>query len=308
MKLPPPRAPREAGPPARGEPHDPTITAKASLVVLASGSAGNCSALIFGEGPRRRVCLIDAGLSPRRTSALLGAMGLRVDQIDDVLMTHLDRDHCHPGWLKRLPRHAPMWIHRRHVGRAERERVAARTVRVFDDGEAFTTREGVTVRSSLEPHDSLGVAALRIETRAGALGYATDLGRVTPSLVSLLAGVGTLAIESNYCPRMQAAADRPEFLKRRIMGGAGHLSNDESADAVSRIAPSGPVVLLHLSRQCNKPKIALDAHGAWRDRVVVSSQDTPTDPAPIAPARPVAPIVADEPQLSLFERAGGAAL
>ena len=66
-----------------------------------------------------------------------------------------------------------------------------------------------------------------------------------------------LALEANYDPRLQQASTRPEHLKRRIMGGAGHLSNEQAFEAVKRIdrrsADGQPahVLLLHRSQQCN---------------------------------------------------------
>ena len=81
---------------------DAPVTAE--LCVLASGSAGNCSVLTFAREGVRRACLIDLGLSPRRTVRLLGALGLALHHIDDVVLTHLDTDHFHAGWAKALPR------------------------------------------------------------------------------------------------------------------------------------------------------------------------------------------------------------
>ena len=46
------------------------------LCVLASGSSGNCSALVIGEGDDAEVVLIDLGLSPRRTRKELAALGI----------------------------------------------------------------------------------------------------------------------------------------------------------------------------------------------------------------------------------------
>ena len=91
-----------------------------------------------------------------------------------------------------------------------------------------------------------------------------------------------LAIESNYCPVMQRDSDRPDFLKDRIMNGAGHLSNEECRGAVSAIAPKREVVLLHLSRQCNTPEQATRYHAGAPYRVTVSAHDTPTRPIPMA--------------------------
>ena len=138
------------------------------------------------------------------------------------------------------------------------------------------------VTPELLAHDDLGVAAFRCDlpcARHGgrSMGYATDLGRATPGLLSLLMGVDLLAIESNYCRDMQVASDRPEFLKNRIMDGSGHLSNDECLDAVHAISPRERVVLLHLSRQCNAPEIAARGHEDGRYELTVAPPDGPTD-------------------------------
>jgi len=247
------------------------------LCVLASSSAGNCSAMIFGQGRLRRVTLLDCGLSPRKTRIILSTLGLGLEHIDDVLLTHLDQDHFHPGWIKALPPHARFRLHERHRGRAKRDGVLSRRTLIFDA--PFELSSGARVTPLLLDHDSLGVAAFRVDHAAetsGSLGFATDLGRVTPPLVSMMSGVGVLAIESNYCPDMQLASDRPEFLKRRIMDGSGHLSNEECRDAVRAIAPARDVVLLHLSRQCNTPDRAASFHAGAPYRVTVARHDAPT--------------------------------
>lgn len=248
------------------------------LVVLSSSSSGNCSALIHGSGGTRRVTLIDAGLSPRRTNTLLASLGLSLDHVDDVVFTHLDTDHCHVGWSKALPRHATIRVHRRHVSRGMRMSLLVHRTEVFED--PFHLRAGVRVVPHLVAHDELGAAAFRLEfpqeSGVRSFGFATDLGHVPPSLVELLRGVDVLAIESNYCPKLQEASGRPEFLKRRIMDGAGHLSNQQSAEAVRKIAPREHVVLLHLSRQCNTPELACEEHAGAAYRVTVAHHEKPT--------------------------------
>ncbi|MCA9304092.1 MAG: hypothetical protein KC996_08225, partial [Phycisphaerales bacterium] len=101
-----------------------------------------------------------------------------------------------------------------------------------------------------------------------------------------------LAIESNYCPRMQEASGRPAYLKKRIMGGSGHLSNEESAHAIGLIEPGERLVLLHLSQQCNCPQTAAHAHRHHRWTPTISTQHTPTPWIPIrATERSSTPIV-----------------
>ncbi|MFI4871358.1 MAG: MBL fold metallo-hydrolase [Phycisphaerales bacterium JB058] len=253
------------------------------LRVLASGSSGNCSVITYGQGLTTRACLLDAGLSPRRTRTMLADMGIRFDQLDHILVTHFDRDHFHPGWqaakLDRIRIHA----HADHSPSAHNTGVRPRHFSFFD--EPFSLWDSLNIDFARLAHDAQGVTAFRLENDLGSLGYATDLGRPAPELVRSLHGVGTLAIESNYCPKMQLASNRPAFLKKRIMGGAGHLSNQEAAEAVREIAPGAHVVLLHLSRQCNRPEIALVEHAGTECEVIVSSQFEHTDWIPVAPAR-----------------------
>jgi len=258
----------------------PPYRGDALLTVLASSSSGNCSVLIHDRGPMRRATLIDAGLSPRRTNRALALFGLSIDRVDDVVVTHLDADHFHPGWLKALPSHARLHLHSRHVTRARRCGIDVERISRFDG--PFRVAKCVDAEPTLLEHDEWGVAAFRFtfEARDGVatLGYATDVGRVTGELVRHLRGVDVLAIESNYCPVMQARSERPDFLKARITGGSGHLSNEQCREAVASIAPKSHVVLLHLSRECNTPEKAASHHEAAPYRVTVASHDRATRP------------------------------
>ncbi len=242
-----------------------------SLCVLASGSSGNCSVLRTKES----TILIDAGLSPRRTRLLLDGLGLGVEDLDGVVLTHLDSDHFHSGWARALPQSVPVHVHRTHIRQARSRGLAARACVGF--GEAADVAPDYRVLVALSAHDQLGTAAFRFQFPTGAsLGFATDLGSVSDTLVEHLGGVDVLAIESNYCPRMQVESDRPEFLKQRVMGGSGHLSNQECARLVAEIGPREHVVLLHLSRQCNDPTLAARLHARQPYRLTVSSQTEPT--------------------------------
>lgn len=257
------------------------------LCVLGSGSRGNCGVLRVLDpdepGNRRadRLILIDLGFSPRRTQRMLEAVGYCMEQVSAAVLTHLDRDHCHAGWCSReaLPQGVRVLVHRAHQRRAEREGLAGGVITAWDEREHVAGR--VEVTACVSAHDALGVATLRFSVGAASLGYATDLGCVTEDIVEHLHRVSVLAIESNYCPALQAQSTRPEFLKRRITGGAGHLSNAESARAVSLIRPLGAVVLLHLSSECNRPELALEAHDAWRRPVTVSLQECATEFVPV---------------------------
>lgn len=247
----------------------------AALCVLSSSSGGNCSALVIDTPEGRGVVLIDAGLSPRRTRAMLEAAGLGELPVLAMVLTHMDMDHWHAGWIDGRDDDTPLWVHRRHRGRAEREGALHCRAEIFD--EPFSPAPGVEFRPVLCSHDELGVAAFRVVLASGAtLGYATDVGRPSDELASHLSGVDVLALESNYCPRLQQASGRPAFLVRRIMGGGGHLSNQQSAQLAFQVSPRAHIVLLHLSRQCNTPQAALAAYEGCPLPITVSSPDQPT--------------------------------
>jgi phosphoribosyl 1,2-cyclic phosphodiesterase len=298
------------------------------LRVLASGSGGNCSVLTFESRGVRRVCLIDLGLSPRRVFKLLRENPdgpIRPDQIDDAIVTHLDSDHAQVGWRKWLPAHARLHVHRAHA-RAAREvglRDCNARFSIFDDG--IDLHPGVRVHPVLMAHDEQGVVALRFEIDGygagdgqpgvrGSLGFATDVGRATDELVDHLRGVNVLAIESNYCPVRQLNSPRPEFLKRRIMGGAGHLSNQQAVEAIQAIRPVEHVVLLHLSRECNCPEQVRGLHEGADYTFTISTQFEPTRWVRVSPGLAgvggaLRPTVVPRPrvaprQLSLFTSSG----
>ncbi len=251
--------------PPPSPPHPP------SLRVLASGSSGNCSIL---RSPDTKI-LIDAGLSPRRTRAHLADLGLGLEDLDAILLTHLDRDHFHVGWAKGLPARLPVFVHATHARQARARGLPRASCYTFRDDLELSI--DYHIFSTLSAHDQLGTAVFRFDFCTGAsLGFATDLGSLTDDLAEHLDRVDVLAIESNYCPNMQANSDRPEFLKARVMGGAGHLSNKECAQLVAEVAPREHVVLLHLSRQCNTPTLAARLHARRPYTLTVTSQTEPT--------------------------------
>jgi phosphoribosyl 1,2-cyclic phosphodiesterase len=275
---------------------------------------------------RHSLCLIDLGFSPKWTMHALGQIGCCVSQVDTVLLTHLDMDHCHPRWSDGLPRHAEVFVPRGHLPRAYQRGLHRGVLAHFagqgrqptNETATFTTLSGLHVEALMTFHDELGSAVFRVSVpvwtgggeRQVHLGYATDLGRATDELLGFLSadavlplarGAGArqpglfdamrlaegdgaqrprldvLAIESNYCPQLQAASDRPMFLKQRITGGRGHLSNQESAEIACRATPRMGAFLLHLSRVCNRPTLALEAHqqamAAMADRWEVIATD-----------------------------------
>lgn len=274
----------ELSDPAALAPHSPDAdaipgsTARAELAacVLGSGSGGN-STVIRCNG---HTLLIDAGFGPRTTAERLGQVGVQLTDLRAICLTHLDQDHFRPNWIRTIVALGiRVYLHRWHVSYLNQYSDAddlrrADLLRVFE-GQAFEPIEGLRVTTVPLPHDDKGTSAFHLaavsnrapaaasdasassDASAPRIGYATDLGRVPDALIDLFAGVDLLMLESNYDPHLQLTSSRPAFLKARVMGDHGHLSNEQSLEACRRIAAKSPrgnpqkIVLLHRSQQCN---------------------------------------------------------
>jgi ribonuclease BN (tRNA processing enzyme) len=265
------------------------------LTVLASGSQGNASLLESGGFG----VLVDLGLGPRQLGQRLALAGTSWARIQAVLLTHTHRDHWNPrtmGWL--LRRRVPIVCHAAHAealrvwSPAFRGLELARLVRIYDD-EPFALCTGLQCRPIAVKHDGGPTFGFRFEaagdlfSMAASCGYAADLGCWDTAIAQALANVDLLAIEFNHDVAMQRASGRSAFLIDRVLGDEGHLSNEQAAKllaATMALSPPGKlkhVVQLHLSRECNRPTLAIEAARAALTsctsvaEVHTARQDTP---------------------------------
>ncbi len=253
-----------------------------SLSVLGSGSRGNCTLVVLHDEPEPRMILIDAGFSPRETAKRLGPFGLGLEDVSDILLTHTDNDHFHRSWADSQLRGNFTWrIDRRHMGRACAAGLAARNIEPFSEQFRLGARTQIEVTPL--PHDDMATAGFLICHGSIRLGFATDLGRVPTVLLESFTDLDALAVESNYDRAMQQASNRPAFLKRRIMGGLGHLSNEQALEAVLAMTGGGSLqqlVLLHLSRRCNDPQLVKRLYATEAPHLLgcltISNQFAPT--------------------------------
>lgn len=257
------------------------------FAVLGSSSSGNASVLrmdplVPGHGGTRQI-LIDAGLSAKATRGRLSALGYEFTETTDILYTHFDMDHARPHWSTPVMCHGiTVRCARKHLPLAKARGLPTQFTHAFEG--PFSLPHNIEVTPVDLPHDEAGAVAYRIKTPAGSIGFATDLGRVEPNLIEAFEGVDLLAIESNYDHAMQLESPRPAFLKERIMGGSGHLSNAQALEfvqAISRRRAPNRIVLLHLSRECNDYRVieALwqkHAPELW-SRVVIARPDDGID-------------------------------
>ena len=124
----------------------------------------------------------------------------------------------------------------------------------------FSLLDALTCEPVLFAHDQLGSHGFVVEGFGYRIGYATDLGHVPSYFFDRFCDLDFIALEANYDSQMQAASSRPAFVKRRIMGGRGHLSNVQALAAIRKLLNRTQrlpdhIVLLHRSQECNCPDL-----------------------------------------------------
>lgn len=244
---------------------------------LASGSAGNATLIEAADGPGRRThVLVDCGLGWRQLLASLAALGLGPADLDAVFLTHEHGDHvgCAPALSARHG--VPIWASA-GTRAALADADPAATFRIARDDEAIAIG-ALQLQPFTVPHDAREPLQLRCTDGARSLGILTDLGHVTPHALARLAGCHALLLESNHEPELLARSTYPDFLKRRIAGAHGHLSNAQAAAALGQLRHDalGLVVAAHLSERNNRPALArralAAALGCAEHEVLVSSR------------------------------------
>ena len=202
--------------------------------------------------------LLDAGISMRRVQSSLARAGFSIDDVSGVLITHEHADHI--SGLKMLLKHHQLPVYAPHTVAARLCGMlpeAEESMHVIPVGKPFAVGT-LRVRAFHTPHDTDESVGYRVEG-AGSFAMATDMGTVTEEILDGLLGAQTVLIESNHDLDMLCDGPYPVYLKRRILSDHGHLSNQDCAALAARLVREGTetVILGHLSRENNRPEIAL---------------------------------------------------
>ena len=222
---------------------------------LGSGSAGNATVVEGGAGAQVRRLLVDCGLGVRQLQARLGQAGLAPAQIDAVFITHEHSDHIGCARTLALRQRIPVWMsHGTYtaIGSPDFDGL----LRLAHDGQAIDLGTFEALPFTV-PHDAREPLQLRCSDGAAHLALLTDLGHASAHVLAHLAGAHALLLESNHDPQLLAASRYPSFLKRRVGGDYGHLSNAAAAGILRAVQHPGLqcVVAAHLSAQNNHPDL-----------------------------------------------------
>ena len=213
---------------------------------LASGSSGNC----YYVGTADYGVLVDAGIGLRTIRKALRQADIDFDHIKTVGCLG---ERCH------IPVYATERVHT-GINRSRYVDEPLRTAgRVIEKGVPFTIRD-LTIEAFEIPHDSSDCVGYFITCGPHRLVIASDIGQPTDTIARYVARARHLVLEANYDEDMLRHGRYPYFLKERVAGPGGHLSNREAADllAAHRAPDLRHVWLCHLSRENNRPELAYE--------------------------------------------------
>jgi phosphoribosyl 1,2-cyclic phosphodiesterase len=243
---------------------------------IGSGSKGNC--LVAEVGSTR--VLVDCGLSPRETEKRLARIGLAPADISGILVTHEHDDHAGQAYPFAAQHRLPVWLtHGTQAAMAEAGKapgdVDTRTILGRD---AFAIGD-LEVRPYTVPHDAREPVQFVLSDGAFRLGVLTDIGASTAHVEATLSGCDALVLECNHDVDMIWGGDYPKWLKERITGPFGHLSNLQAEKLLGALDRSRlkHVFAAHLSHQNNRPELAREAlaraMGCATDWIGLSTQE-----------------------------------
>ncbi len=223
------------------------------ISILASGSSGN-SILIKTD---QHKILIDAGLSGKGISGLLGQVGVSGEEIDAILITHEHVDHIRGAGILSRRYDIPIFATEGTWNAAQTKFGKLKEENCQIVKKAFSLGM-VDIEPFSIPHDAAEPVGYVISVGKEQIGIATDMGYVTEEVLYALKGVKHVILESNHDLEMLKYGRYPWSLKKRVMSEVGHLSNDDTGDCVVKLAEhcSPCIYLAHLSKENNFPDLA----------------------------------------------------
>lgn len=225
---------------------------------LSSGSSGNC----YYVGNDFHGILIDAGISARSVNRFLKNIGISVQTIMGVFVTHNHRDHIKGLEVftrrNKIPAFTTGNIWESILSPPLRMKIQGDCIREIPLLEKIHLA-GFDIEAFPVHHDAPETVGYYICFEDKKITVTTDLGHICETSASYIKQANLLVIESNYDEEMLQNGGYPPFLKARIKSDHGHLGNRQMSDFLGDILHPGlsHICLAHLSKNNNTPEIAL---------------------------------------------------
>ncbi len=218
---------------------------------LNSGSNGNC----YYISSDNAAVLIDVGISCKEIEKRMLRLGLSIQKIKAIFITHEHSDHIYGliAFLKKYP--LPVYITQKTL--LQGIDVAPDLIHAFNAHDAVVI-DNVLITAFPKQHDAADPHSFVITCNNVTVGVFTDIGTVCNNVIHYFKQCNAAFLEANYDADMLYNGRYPFILKKRISGGKGHLSNTGALDLFCKQKPSfmTHLFLSHLSHNNNTPEIA----------------------------------------------------
>ena len=219
------------------------------ITSLNSGSNGNC----YYIGSEKEAILVDAGISCRETEKRMKRLGLSMEKVKAIFVSHEHSDHVSGVRVLSKKYQLPVYI-TKATQKQGRVQVEKHLVFRFE-GSSPVRIGGLSITAFPKSHDASDPYSFIVTSSSVTVGIFTDIGIACKKLIAHFKKCHAAFLESNYDEDMLTNGDYPYYLKKRISGDTGHLSNSQALELVKLHKPAfmSHLVLSHLSKNNNCP-------------------------------------------------------
>ncbi|MCW3105087.1 MAG: fold metallo-hydrolase [Bacteroidetes bacterium] len=240
------------------------------ITSLNSGSNGNC----YYVGNSEEAVLVDAGISCRETDKRMARLGLSMEKVKALFVSHEHSDHIRGVEVLAKKYRLPIYITEKTLV-SGKLKIDPLLLYSFEAHEEITIG-GLTVVPFRKRHDAADPYSFTISGNGVNIGVYTDIGAPCEHLMHHFKKCHAAFLEANYDEQMLQEGNYPYYLKKRISGGHGHLSNRQALDVFLKHRSSSLSLLLlaHLSKNNNTPELVheLFSRHAGSTSIVVASR------------------------------------
>ncbi len=242
------------------------------MIKICSLSSGSCGNSLYIEAGDTKI-LVDAGLSPKYINSCLKTLSSDIKSLTAILITHEHSDHIYGiSALTKLVQ-TPIYANALTIDAAQDTFYPA-NLRVFPI-QRFFNIGSFDILAFSTSHDSKSSVGFCFYHGRQKICVATDLGIITTEVIEALANFDLLLLEANYSDKLLLDGNYPAFVKKRIQGKYGHLSNSDAASLLTRTVSGHrqQVILGHLSADHNNPLLAKNTVSEQLKRSGIDSLD-----------------------------------